>query len=225
MRTLCSTKLHFWHPLNTDKIKLDIFQNFVAFSEYMNFKEHKIIMANARKVLSRRRKYLAQAWHCHSGFGQTSRLPKVLNFIFITYILFVTSNHQSCFSQLFPRIFLSFRKQKFHWSKTDKNYFLTKQVCCLFQLLKLTKIHGKQNWWFDVTNKKIIDEFIRCFHQIVSRIFLSLSSWKTQQTVQPDFWFADFCCTYFSSDISASIVHPQTVLTWHSFAWTQFCCT
>ena len=22
--------------------------------------------------------------------------------------------------------------------------------------------------------------------------------------VQPDFWFADFCCTYFSSDISAS---------------------
>ena len=104
------------------------------------------------------------------------------NFMFIMYILFVTSNHQSCFSQLFPRIFLSFRKQKFHWSKTDKNYFLTKQVCCLFQLLKLTKIHGKQNWWFDVTNKKIIDEFIRCFHQIVSRIFLSLSSWKRKQT-------------------------------------------
>ena len=21
------------------------------------------------------------------------------------------------------------------------------------------------------------------------------------------------------------IVHPQTLLTWHSFAWTQFCCT
>ena len=46
---------------------------------HQKLKEHKIIMANARKVLSRRRKYVAQAWHCHSSFGQTSRLPKVIS--------------------------------------------------------------------------------------------------------------------------------------------------
>ena len=111
---------------NTDKIKLDIFQNFVAFSEYMNFKEHKIIMANARKVLSRRRKYVAQAWHCYSGFGQTSRLPKV-----ISCLLHLSCSWHQTTNLAFPNYFHEFL------SVWENKHFIGP---------KLRKVHGKQNW-------------------------------------------------------------------------------
>ena len=45
------------------------------------------------------------------------------------------------------------------------------------------------HWWLDTTNPELLgwirqsnQEFIRCFHQFVSRIFLNLSSWKEKKT-------------------------------------------
>ena len=74
----------------------------------------------------------------------------------------------------FPRIFLSLtrwkRKQTFDWSKTKKKPILDQlKICFLFQLLKLRKFRGK-NWgkqdsWFDVTNKIFNTEFTFCCFQ------------------------------------------------------------
>ena len=86
--------------------------------------------------------------------------------IFVRYIYPVrdvkSPNNQFCFPQFFPRFFLSFsswkRKQTFYWFKTGIFSVLDQwKDCFLFQLLKLRKIRrknwGKQDWWFDVTNK------------------------------------------------------------------------
>ena len=107
---------------------------------HQKLKEHKIIMANAWKVLSRRRKYLAQTWHCHSSFGQTSRLPKV-----ISCLLHLSCSWHQTTNLAFPNYFHEF------FSVWENKHFIGP---------KLRKIHGKQNWlllkkWFDVTNKTI----------------------------------------------------------------------
>ena len=70
-------------------------------------------------------------------------------------------NHEFCFPQFFPLIFLSLirwkRKQHFHWSKTKKNLFWTsKNFVFIFQLLKLRKFRGK-NW-----EKKICSLVVWC---------------------------------------------------------------
>ena len=68
-------------------------------------------------------------------------------------ILFSTPNHQFCFPQFLPKTILSLsswkRKQTFYWSKTG--FFLSlgpMRSYFLFQLLKLRKNWGKQDWFF-----------------------------------------------------------------------------
>ena len=95
------------------------------------------------------------------GIGETMSRTVKWN---VTCILFVTSNHKSCFPQFFPRVFLILsswkRKQSDYWSKT---VFIL--ICWPIKFVfffnclnweKFVEKFGKIRfvvWWFDVTNK------------------------------------------------------------------------
>ena len=93
---------------------------------HQKLKEHKIIMANAWKVLSRRRKYLAQTWHCHSSFGQTSRLPKVI----LCLLLLSCSWHQTT-NLTFPNYFHEFFSVCISF-RSSNTQFYESWIFCLF---------------------------------------------------------------------------------------------